>query len=167
MSNEPTSAAESRVRITELARAARICMLTTIALDGRQVSRPMGLQEVEFDGDLWFFAHADSAKVRQLRVNPEVNVAFSDQKHHAWVSISGTATEGFDRARAERLWSPLLKAWFPDGLDTPGLTLIKVHATSAEYWDSPGSTVVNLLGYAKAAVTGRPPKVGENHEVTF
>ncbi|MGW0218091.1 pyridoxamine 5'-phosphate oxidase family protein [Micromonospora chokoriensis] len=167
MSNEPTSAAESRVRITELARAARICMLTTIALDGRQVSRPMGLQEIEFDGDLWFFAYADSAKVRQLRVNPEVNVAFSDQKHHAWVSISGTATEGFDRARAERLWSPLLKAWFPGGLDTPGLTLIKVHATSAEYWDSPGSTVVNLLGYAKAAVTGRPPRPGENHEVTF
>ncbi|MDG4756864.1 pyridoxamine 5'-phosphate oxidase family protein [Micromonospora sp. WMMD710] len=167
MSNEPTSATEARGRVTELARAARICMLTTIALDGRQVSRPMGLQEAEFDGDLWFFASADSAKVRQIRVNPEVNVAFSDQRHHAWVSISGTATDEFDRARAERLWNPLLTAWFPDGLDTPELTLIKVHASSAEYWDSPNSTVVNLLGYAKAAVTGRPPTAGENHEVTY
>ncbi|MET8351367.1 MULTISPECIES: pyridoxamine 5'-phosphate oxidase family protein [unclassified Micromonospora] len=167
MSNEPTSAAEARVRVTELVRAARICMLTTIALDGRQVSRPMGLQEAEFDGDLWFFAHADSAKIRQIRVNPEVNVAFSDQGHNAWVSVSGTATEGFDRARAERLWNPLLKVWFPDGLDTPGLTLIKVHASSAEYWDSPSSTMVNLLGFARAAVTGRPPEAGENHEVTY
>ncbi|MGC4811930.1 pyridoxamine 5'-phosphate oxidase family protein [Micromonospora sp. DT228] len=167
MSNQPTSAAEARARVTELARAARICMLTTTALDGRQVSRPMGLQEAEFDGELWFFASAESAKVRQLRVNPEVNVAFSDQRHNAWVSISGTATEGLDRARAERLWNPLLKAWFPDGLDTPGLTLIKVHASSAEYWDSANSAVVNLLGYAKAAVTGRPPEAGENHEVTF
>ncbi|MEU7972804.1 pyridoxamine 5'-phosphate oxidase family protein [Micromonospora sp. NPDC049089] len=167
MSHQPSSAAEARARVTGLARAARICMLTTTALDGRQVSRPMGLQEVEFDGELWFFAYADSAKVRQLRVNPEVNVAFSDQKHNAWVSISGTATEGFDRDRAERLWNPLLKAWFPDGLETPGLTLIKVHASSAEYWDSPNSTVVNLLDYARAAVTGRPPKAGENHEVTY
>ncbi|MGI5519459.1 pyridoxamine 5'-phosphate oxidase family protein [Micromonospora sp. CA-259024] len=167
MSNQPTSAGEARARVTELARAARICMLTTIALDGRQVSRPMGLQEAEFDGDLWFFADAGSAKIRQIRVNPEVNVAFSDQRHHAWVSISGTATEGFDRARAERLWSPLLTAWFPDGPDTRGLTLIKVHASSAEYWDSPSSTVVNLLGYAKAAVTGRRPTVGENREVSF
>ncbi|WP_410811012.1 pyridoxamine 5'-phosphate oxidase family protein [Micromonospora sp. 067-2] len=167
MSNEPTTAAEARTRVTELARAARICMLTTIAVDGRQVSRPMGLQEADFDGELWFFAYADSAKVRQIRVNPEVNVAFSDQKHNAWVSISGTANEGFDRSRAERLWSPLLKVWFPDGLDTPGLTLIKVHATSAEYWDSPSSTVVNLLGFAKAAVTGQPPNPGENHEVTY
>ena len=63
-------------------------MLTTIGVDGRLVSRPMALQEAEFDGDLWFFAYADSAKVRQIRVNPEVNVAFSDQQHHAWVSVS-------------------------------------------------------------------------------
>jgi len=167
MSNDPTSIAEARTRVTELVRAARICMLTTIALDGRQVSRPMGLQEAEFDGDLWFFAYADSAKVRQIRVNPEVNVAFSDQKHNAWVSVSGTANEGFDVERAQRLWNPVLKVWFPDGLDTPGLTLIKVHASSAEYWDSPSSTVVNLLGFAKAAVTGQPPEAGENREVTY
>ncbi|WP_433114338.1 pyridoxamine 5'-phosphate oxidase family protein [Micromonospora sp. CA-246542] len=167
MSNDPTSVADARARVTELIRAARICMLTTIALDGRQVSRPMGLQEAEFDGDLWFFAYADSAKLRQIRVNPEVNVAFSDQRHNSWVSVSGTASESSDTERAKRLWNPLLKTWFPDGLDTPGLTLIKVHASSAEYWDSPSSTVVNLLGFAKAAVTGRPPSPGENREVTY
>ncbi|MEV0154630.1 pyridoxamine 5'-phosphate oxidase family protein [Micromonospora sp. NPDC050686] len=166
MTDEST-AADGRHRVTELIRQARICMLTTIGVDGRMMSRPMGLQEAAFDGNLWFFAYADSAKVRQIRVNPEVNVAFSDQRHHAWVSISGTAHEGYDRARAEQLWNPLLKAWFPDGLETPGLTLIKVHATSAEYWDSPGGTVVTLFGFAKAAVTGRPPRTGENHEVNY
>ncbi|MEV4491923.1 pyridoxamine 5'-phosphate oxidase family protein [Micromonospora coxensis] len=167
MTGEPTDTADARRRVTELIRDARIGMLTTIGVDGRLVSRPMALQEAEFDGDLWFFAYADSAKVRQIRVNPEVDVAFSDQKHHSWVSVSGTAQEAYDRAKAEQLWNPLLKAWFPDGLDTPGLTLIKVHASSAEYWDSPGGTVVNLLGFAKAAVTGRPPKAGENHEVSY
>ncbi|WP_320067115.1 pyridoxamine 5'-phosphate oxidase family protein [Micromonospora sp. RTGN7] len=167
MSSEPTGTADARRRVTELVRAARICMLTTIGLDGRLVSRPMGLQAAEFDGDLWFFAQAASAKVRQLRVNPEVNVSFPDQRNNAWVSLSGTAQEGYDRARAEQLWNPLLKTWFPDGLDTDGLTLIKVHASSAEYWDSPSSTVVNLFGFAKAAATGRPPKAGENREVTF
>ncbi|MFC8620591.1 pyridoxamine 5'-phosphate oxidase family protein [Micromonospora purpureochromogenes] len=167
MSSDPTSAADARRRVTELIRQARICMLTTIGVDGRMVSRPMGLQEAEFDGDLWFFAYADSPKVRQIRVNPEVNVAFSDQRHDAWVSVSGTAQESYDRAKAEQLWNPLLKTWFPDGLDTPGLTLIKVHANSAEYWDSPGGAVVNLLGFARAAVTGRPPRAGENHEVSY
>ncbi|SBT44899.1 pyridoxamine 5'-phosphate oxidase family protein [Micromonospora auratinigra] len=167
MSNEPTTAQEARHRVTELIRDARICLLTTTGVDGRLISRPMALQEAEFDGDLWFFAYEDSAKIRQIRVNPQVNVGFSDQRHHAWVSVAGTAQEEWDRARAERLWNPLLKAWFPDGLDTPGLTLVKVHASSAEYWDSPGGAVVNLLGFAKAAVTGRPPQAGQNHEVSY
>ncbi|MGW5672709.1 pyridoxamine 5'-phosphate oxidase family protein [Micromonospora sp. NPDC003776] len=167
MSTTPSTARDARRRVTELVRDARICLLTTTAVDGRLVSRPMALQEAEFDGDLWFFAHADSAKVRQIRVNPQVNVGFSDQRRHAWVSVAGTAQEGWDAARAERLWHPLLKTWFPDGPDTPGLTLIKVHAGSAEYWDSPGGAVVNLLGFAKAAVTGRPPRPGENHEVSY
>ncbi|MDO3704580.1 pyridoxamine 5'-phosphate oxidase family protein [Micromonospora sp. C28SCA-DRY-2] len=165
--SEPTTTAEARRRVTELVRRARICMLTTVALDGRQVSRPMALQEADFDGDLWFFTYADSAKARQLRVNPEVNVAFADQRHGAWVSVSGTAQEAYDRARAERLWHPLLATWFPDGPDTAGLTLIRVHASSAEYWDSPGGAVVNLLGLARAAVTGRTPAPGENREVSY
>ncbi|SCG41414.1 General stress protein 26 [Micromonospora echinaurantiaca] len=106
--SEPSTTAEARRRVTELVRRARICMLTTTGLDGRMVSRPMGLQEAEFDGDLWFFAYADSAKVRQLRVNPEVNVAFSDPRHQSWVSVSGTAQEGYDRATAQRLWHPMV-----------------------------------------------------------
>ncbi|TDB75069.1 pyridoxamine 5'-phosphate oxidase family protein [Micromonospora sp. KC723] len=167
MSRQPTGTANARRRVTELVRAARVAMLTTIGVDGRLVSRPMALQEAEFDGDLWFFASAGSAKVRQIRVNPEVAVSFSDQRRQVWVSVSGSAREGYDRARAERLWNPALTAWFPDGLDTPGLTLIRVHASSAEYWDSPGGTVVDLLDVARAAVTGRPPRAGENDQVSY
>ncbi|MGC4805722.1 pyridoxamine 5'-phosphate oxidase family protein [Micromonospora sp. DT233] len=165
--SEPTSAADARRRVTELVRAARICMLTTIGVDGRLVSRPMAVQAAQFDGDLWFFAYAHSAKVRQLRVNPEVDVSFSDQRDHSWVSLSGTAQESYDRARAERLWNPALKAWFPDGPETGGLTLIKVHAGAARYWDAPSGTMVNLLGLARAAATGKPPQAGENGAVTF
>ncbi|MFI7605079.1 pyridoxamine 5'-phosphate oxidase family protein [Micromonospora sp. NPDC049366] len=166
MSKDPSRTEETRRRVTGLIRDARICMLTTIGLDGRQMSRPMALQDADFDGDLWFFAYADSAKLRQIRVNPEVNVAFSDQRRHSWVSISGTAIEAYDRERARRLWNPTLTTWFPDGPDTPGLALIKVHAGSAEYWDSPGGTVTNLLGSARA-LTGRPSGPGENREVRY
>jgi general stress protein 26 len=155
---------DSRAKVTELVRDARICMMTTMTADGRHVSRPMALQEAEFDGDLWFFAYADSDKAQQIRLHPEVNVAFSTKQ--SWVSVTGTAEQVTDRAKAQELWNPLLKAWFPDGLDTPGITLLKVHATSAEYWESAHSSrVVELLGYAKAAVTGTPPDPGENRSV--
>ena len=161
-----TSDTDGRAKVTELVKDARICMLTTMTEDGRHVSRPMALQDVEFDGDLWFFAYADSPKVREARVHPQVNVSFSTKT--SWVSVAGTAEQVSDRAKAEELWNPLLKAWFPDGLDTPGVTLLKVHAESAEYWESAHSSrVVELLGYVKAAVTKSPPNAGENEEVTL
>ena len=157
---------EKRETLKGLVKDARIGMLATMTVDGRHVSRPMAVQDVEFDGDLWFFTYSDSDLVEQVRANPQVNVSFSDAKQHAWVSLAGSAEQLTDRAKAEELWNPMLKAWFPDGLETPNLTLVKVHADTAEYWESAHSSrVVTLLGYAKAAVTGKTPDAGENETV--
>jgi general stress protein 26 len=157
---------EQREKVKQMVKDARICMLATMTADGKHVSRPMALQEVEFDGDLWFFTYSDADLVAEIGLHPQVNVAFSDQKQNNWISISGTATRTDDPDKARELWNPALKAWFPDGLDTPTLTLVKVHAESAEYWAAAHSSkVVTLLGYAKAAVTGKTPDAGENETV--
>jgi len=167
MADQTGTTDEVRAKLTKLIKDARICMFTTTTEDGRQVSRPMGLQDVEFDGDLWFFAYQDAPKIREITLHPEVNVSFSDQKNAAWVSVSGRAEVVHDRDKAEQLWNPMLRAWFPDGLDTPGLTLIRVHAGSAEYWDAPGGKVTTLIAYAKSAITRRPPSPGDNREVAL
>ena len=157
---------EQTRKVAELVKDQRLAMLTTRDPFGTLISRPMALQEVEFDGDLWFFAYGNSDLVEQVALNPQVNVAFSDTKQNNWISISGTAERTDNRAKAEELWNPLLKAWFPDGLETPELTLVKVHAHSAEYWEAAHSSrVITLLGYAKAAVTGKTPDAGENETV--
>jgi general stress protein 26 len=162
MSDDKTGAE----KIAQLVKQARLCMLTTMTAEGKHVSRPMALQEVEFDGDLWFFCYDDSDVAQQVRTNPQVNVGFSDPKQAEWTSVSGAAEVVHDRAKAEELWGAPLKVWFPDGLDTPGLSLIKVHAESAEYWESPSSKVVRLVTAAAAAVTGDPGKfAGHNEEV--
>lgn len=147
---------DDRQHIAGLVSNAKVGMLTTTTAEGKQVSRPMGLQEAAFDGDLWFFAYDDSTKVTQIKADPEVNVSFSDSKNTSWTSIAGRAEIVHDRAKAEELYSPTLKAWFPDGLETPGLTLIKIHADTAEYWEGPSSTVGFVLGVARAAVTKDP-----------
>ncbi|MEU8243766.1 pyridoxamine 5'-phosphate oxidase family protein [Actinoplanes missouriensis] len=157
---------EQRDKVRKMVADARICMVTTMTEDGRHVSRPMALQEVEFDGDLWFFTYSDSDLVEQIGRHPQVNVAFSDPKQQNWISIAGAASQVANRAKAEELWSAPLKAWFPDGLDTPNLTLVKVSADTAEYWEAAHSSkVITLLGYAKAAVTGKTPDAGENETV--
>lgn len=155
--NPPTTADSDDVqKVAELVDQAQSCMLTTMAAGGRHVSRPMAVQEVEFDGDLWFFTLDDSAKVTQVIANPQVNVSFQDDENSSWTSLSGRAEVVHDPGKAEELWSKPLEVWFSDGLDTPGLSLLKVHADTAEYWDAANSKVRRLIGAARAAVTGDP-----------
>ena len=157
---------DKRETVKSLIKDAKISMVTTMTADGRHVSRPMALQDVEFDGDLWFFTYSDSDLVTQIRTHPQVNVSFSDDKQHAWVSLAGAAEQVHDEARAKELWNPMLKAWFPDGLETPNLTLVKVQGETAEYWEAAHSSrVVTMLGMVKAAVTGKTPDAGENETV--
>jgi general stress protein 26 len=71
-----------------------------------------------------------------------------------------------DRAKAEELWSKPLETWFPDGLETSGLALIKVDASSAEYWDAATSKVKQLLGMGRAITNDDPDEFpSENRTV--
>lgn len=147
---------EDREHVIELVGRAQSAMLTTMTADGDHVSRPMAVQEAEFDGDLWFFAYEESAKVAQVRSHPKVNVSLANDKKSEWTSIAGSAEVVHDRAKAEELWAKPLETWFPDGLETPGLTLIKVHAETAEFWDASTSKARQLLGMARAMRNDNP-----------
>ncbi len=59
------------------------------------------------------------------------------------------------------LWQPQLKAWFPQGLETPGITLIKVEVSTAEYWDAPSSTISHAIGLIKSTLTGTAQPTGD------
>ena len=148
--------------VAELLKGERFGFLTTITVDGRLTSRPMTLQEAEFDGDLWFFAERDSNPVRHIAASPEVNLGAGSGG--SWVSLTGDAEVVEDAARKRELWNSAVEAWFPQGPDDDSVVLIKVHADSAEYWDSPGR-LATLLSFAKAKVTGERIEAGENEKV--
>ena len=144
----------------------RIAMLTTVDDDGAPWSRPMAIQEREFDGDLWFFTSADSEKIEHIERNARVGVSFSKPSDNEYVVMAGTASVSNDRDKIRELWSEPARAWFPDGPDSPTLRLIRVAADRAEYWDSPASVVAYAFGYAKAVLTGEAAKdLGDNAQV--
>ena len=84
-------------------------MLTTLTAEDDHVNRPMAVQEVEVDGDLWFFTHDDSRTVRHIQAHPRANVSLANDDKSEWTSISGTAEVVHDRQRAEELWSKPLE----------------------------------------------------------
>ncbi len=144
-----------------------IAMLTTIQPDGTLRSRPMGTQQAEFDGDLWFFTAADAPKVEEVEQAHNVSISYARPESNTYISISGRAYLVRDKARAKELWNPMLKAWFPKGLDDPELALLRVEVEQAEYWDTPSGKVVAMLGIAKAAITGQTAKVGEDKKINL
>jgi general stress protein 26 len=155
---------ENVKKLRELLKDIKFAMLTTIEEDGTLRSRPMATQQVEFDGDLWFFTNAKAHKVDEVQQHQQVNVSYAQPDKQKYVSVSGTAKLVRDRAKIEELWNPLFKAWFPQGLEDPDLALLKVSIDKAEYWDSPSSQVVRLAGFLKSVVTGKPIGNAGEHE---
>lgn len=155
---------ESIKKIQELTEGIDFCMLTTMD-NGVLRSRPMSTQEFEFDGDLWFFTSDNTHKIDEIEKDNRVNVSYSNPDDKVYLSISGRAEVVKDRAKIEELWSPVLKAWFPEGLDDPHLCLLKIPVEQAEYWDAPNSTIVQLFGMVKAIATGQEADYGENKKI--
>lgn len=151
---------ESIKKLAKLIDGIKIAMLTTVESDGRPHSRPMATMEVEFDGDLWFFSREDSAKTHEVTQDHFASVSYANPSHQVYVTMSGPVKLVHDKNKMAELWSPMLKAYFPDGLDDPHLSLIKVEVDRAEYWDAPSSSLVQAIGYAKAAIAGKPYEGG-------
>jgi general stress protein 26 len=144
---------EQQERVRGLIKDTRIAMLTSIAPDGRLMSKPMATQDTDFDGDVYFIAERHSEKVRNITANPRVNVAYAGRS--SWVSLSGRAEVLDDPARLAELWNTFTDAWLDGGPDNPENVLVKVTADGAEYWDSPGSKVTQIVNLVKATVTGQ------------
>lgn len=159
-----TNRQESIAKIRELTHGIDFCMLTTI--DGGHLrSRPMSTQEFEFDGELWFFTSDNTHKIDEIVKDDRVCAAFSKPEDNTYLSISGRAEVVKDRSKIEELWNPVLKAWFPEGLEDPHLCLLKIPVEQAEYWDAPSSKIVQLFGLVKAIATGQEADYGENKRI--
>ena len=152
-------------KVAELAKDIRIAMLTTVDADGQMISRPMAVQETQFDGDFWFFAERDARKVDHIRREPAVNVTLSSGQ--SWISVHGHARIVDDLSKAKELWNPAVEAWFPQGPEDGSVILIKVDGDGAEYWDTPGGRLATAISLVKAKVTGAPYDGGENAKVTL
>ena len=151
MTNQRTEAIE---QLKEFLEGIDFAMLTTFA-DDKLHSRPMSTQELDENGDLWFFTSDDSRKIGEIENDNRINVAYSDPDGNTYVSVFGTAEVVKDRAKIEELWSPIYKAWFPEGIDDPKICLLRVRVEDAEYWDAPNSKIVQMVGFVKALVTGQ------------
>lgn len=163
----PDAKNHPRETLWDLVKDIRFALFTTRHSNGHLHGRPMTTQNKSIDEDdsLWFFMSRSNDAVADLADEPRVHVGYADPDRDAYVSISGEARVVEDAAKKNQLWSKMTEAWFPNGPDDPDLALVQVRIDHADYWDVKSSKPVQLFKMAKAAVTGKPPDMGEHGRV--
>ena len=159
--------AQGQDKRAELIKDIRFAMFTTHKPNhGHLHSRPMTTQNKRIDDDsLWFFMSRSGDPVAEFEGDDQVNVSYANPSSDTYVSVSGIATIVEDAAKKKALWNKSAEAWFKGGVDDPDLALVRVRIEHADYWDVKESKLVQLYKMADAAVTGKPPKMGEHGHV--
>lgn len=133
------------------------CMLVSRAQDGSLGGRPMSNnREVEYEGDSYFFTDDDTRMVADIERDASVGLTYAGNPGikgmvgapGLFIHVEGEASLVRDKTLFAEHWDKGLDRWFPEGVDTPGLVMIKVSARRLHYWDGEDEGEVKLPGTA-------------------
>ena len=142
-------------KLRELVDNIKICLFcTNLKTDDGSTTRPMSTQEVDDEGNLWFFSGVDSDKNREVKENKNVQLFFADPSKSTYLVVNGEAEIIIDYEKFEKYWNPLVKIWFKEGKDDPNLSLLKVTPNTSYYWDVDGNRMVNFVKMIASVATG-------------
>ena len=145
---------EAVAKLKKLAEDVRICMFCTDLSKLPINARPMSVQEVDEEGNIWFMSSQKSNKNFEIKEDKRVQLLFAKMSDAHYMSVFGDAFIYRDKAKIEELWNPIAKAYFDQGKDDPDITVIKVVPSNAYYWDEKDGRIVGLIKTAAAMVTG-------------
>lgn len=134
----------SYTSIADIARRMRdieYAMLMTRTPQGHITGRPICNNRGEdYRGESCYFTWDDSPLVREIERDPKVALTFQGNRHilgtpGIQINVEGTARVVRDLGQFRANWTPELNRWFEQGVHTPGLVMIKVHARRVHYWE--------------------------------
>lgn len=142
-------------KLKNLVEDIKICLFcTNLKTDDGSTARPMSAQEVDQEGNLWFFSGIDSDKNREIKQDKHVQLFFSDPIKSSFLVVNGEAEIVFDRDKIEEFWNPLVKIWFKEGKEDPNISLIKVVVGNSYYWDVDGNRMINFFKIIASVASG-------------
>ena len=151
---------EAVEKLKDLAESIKVCMFITDNDEQKDPTRPMTTIEVEDDGTLWFFTGRQSQKVDEVENESLVHLVYADPGKENYMDLWGNATTVTDKSIIKDKWNPIVKAWFPEGVDDPNIALLKVTPRSAYYWDTKAGKMIAFLKMAVSAITGKKSDEG-------
>ena len=147
---------EAALKIKELVKIAGSCLFCTNIQTGKPfATRPMSIQKLDDNGDMWFLSPSDSHKNKQLKADEHVQLLFQGSSYSDFMTLYGKATISKDKEKIKELWQPILKTWFTEGVDDPRISVIKVEPTRGYYWDTKHNMLVGMVKRVAGAIMGK------------
>jgi general stress protein 26 len=158
--NEDLNNKEAIDKLISMVKDIKVAIFCTELTKTPLQSRPMSVQDVDDQGNLWFISSATSNKNFEILKDSQVQLFFANNSSSQYISIYGNATIYKDQEKIDELWSPVIKAWFEDGKNDPRVTVIKVTPSDAYYWDTKDGKIISLLKMAGSAIFGTTADIG-------
>jgi general stress protein 26 len=111
------------------------CWLATRALDGGANARAVRINPGAPGSDEWtrrFICRRDSRKVKEMRQDPRVTLAFQTDTGNAYVALGGLASLVDDRTEMRTMWPVGSDKLFPDGFADSNMIVVRVDVVRIE-----------------------------------
>jgi general stress protein 26 len=143
----------------------RTCMMITSGKTGARASRPMAAVDTDHMGNIWFFTSRHSNKVKDIELDHFVQLVFAHPGKDSYLDVRGRANVITDTGSIKEKWNPMIKAWFPGGVNDPEICLLQIKTDEVHYWDTENSKMVQVLKTALSIVAGKPLVEGVHGEL--
>jgi len=147
-----TTPAELKDKFWKAVHADRTMMVGLAGVDDGH-TRPMTAVTEGERGPMWLFTSKQASLVTQLDIDTRAMASFVSKGHDLFASIHGRLAVSNDPAIIDRLWNPMIAAWYPGGKRDPELTLLRFEAEDAEIWLNETSLFAGLK-----LLIGKDPK---------
>lgn len=159
MAEDKLSPDKAEERLWEALEDTRIGMLGVVGGPPRHL-QPMTAFRDKDGGHIWFFTNRGTDLAQDAAAGAQAMFCLVSKDRELYACFGGRLSEQFDRERIDRYWNPMVAAWFPEGKDDPGLTLLRLEPADAQVWISSKGPIRFAYEIAKANLTDEMPDLG-------
>lgn len=121
----------------------RFVMLGLDGADAAVQPQPMTLLMDGNHSPFWFFTSSETDLARAVSTQQRAIVTFTKKGLGLFASMRGTLVVDNDQAVMDRLWSPMVEAWF-EGRNDPRITLLRLDVSEAQVWLNEGQLLAGV-----------------------
>ena len=143
--------------VLEAARAAVAantwCFAITLAADGTPHARLIQPGPLQEDWSLRFLSDARSRKVRELRRDPRLTLAWQHDAERAYVTLLGRAVVNAEAAAKRAIWRPEMDRFHPGGPQDPNNVIVEFATERLEIYSGARGIAPPPRGFSAATLT--------------